>query len=85
MRDLARLLLSELARAARSGAEVALAWCPKSAPNYGVYRKAGFFPVPPRLRPIEINFGARALRAECAAAAAAETPRYVSFLDSDTN
>lgn len=84
-RDLTELLLSEMAVAARSGAEVALAWCPKSAPNYRAYRKAGFLPVPPRLRPIEINFGARALRAESAAAAEPGTPWYLSFLDSDTN
>ena len=83
--DLARLLRAELALAARSGAEVALAWCPKSAPSYAAYRKAGFLPVPPRLRPIEINFGARALREECAAAATPGANWYVSFLDSDTN
>jgi len=84
-RDLARLLLAELSRAARHGAEVALAWCPKSAPNYAAFRKAGFVPVPPRLRPIEINFGARALHQRYAAAAANGASWYVSFLDSDTN
>jgi hypothetical protein len=64
---------------------VALAWCPKSAPNYAAFRKAGFVPVPPRLRPIEINFGARALHQRYAAAAANGASWYVSFLDSDTN
>jgi hypothetical protein len=83
--DLERLLRAELALAARSGAEVALAWCPKTAPNYAAYRRAGFLPVPPRLRPIEINFGARALREECADAAAPGATWYLSFLDSDTN
>ena len=82
---LTRMLLAELSTAARSGAEVALAWCPRSAPNYRAYRRAGFLPVPPRLRPIEINFGARALREESAAAAQSGAPWYVSFLDSDTN
>jgi GNAT superfamily N-acetyltransferase len=84
-RDLARLLQQELALAARSGAELALAWCPKAAPNHRVYRKAGFFPVPQRFRPIEINFGARALVEETAAAAAPGSPWYISYLDSDTN
>jgi len=83
--DLKRVLLTEMALAARCGAEVALAWCPKSAPAYQAYRRAGFFPVPLGLRPIEINFGARALREESAAAAAPGAPWYVSFLDSDTN
>jgi predicted aspartyl protease/GNAT superfamily N-acetyltransferase len=83
--DLSRLLAAELGRAASSGAEAALAWCPKSAPNYRAYRRAGFVPLPPRLRPIEINFGARALASEAARTAAADTSWYVSFLDSDTN
>jgi GNAT superfamily N-acetyltransferase len=83
--DLAQLLRAELALAAQSGAEAALAWCPKTAPNYAAYRKAGFLPVPRRLRPIEINFGARALREEYSAAAAPGAAWYVSFLDSDTN
>ena len=63
----------------------ALAWCPKTAPNYRAYRKARFLPVPPKLRPIEINFGARALVPEAAAFAAPDARWYVSFLDSDTN
>ena len=82
---LTRMLGAELARAARSGAEVALAWCPKSAPNYRAYRRVGFLPVPPRIRPIEINFGACALVPERAAAAAPNARWYASFLDSDTN
>lgn len=83
--ELTRMLLAEMARASRSGAEVALAWCPKSAPNYRAYRRAGFMPVPPRIRPIEINFGACALVPRHAAAAAPDARWYVSFLDSDTN
>lgn len=83
--DLTNLLLSELARAASDGAEVALAWCPRTAPNYAAYRRAGFLPVPSRLRPIEINFGAQALVPESAAAVAPDARWYVSYLDSDTN
>jgi hypothetical protein len=83
--ELARILLAELSLAARQGAEVALAWCPKTAPNNSAYRKAGFLAVPPRLRPIEINFGARALVPQAAEVAAPGAAWYVSFLDSDTN
>lgn len=82
---LAGLLSAELSRAARQRAEAALAWCPRTAPNYRAYREAGFLPVPPRLRPIEINFGARALVSRAAAAAAPRARWYLSFLDSDTN
>lgn len=83
--DLVRLLKSELGRATEMGAEAALAWCPKTAPNYRAYRRAGFLSVPARLRPIEINFGARALTVSSAAAAAPDARWYLSFLDSDTN
>ena len=83
--DLASLIRAELSRAAREGAEAALAWCPPSAPNYRAHLKAGFIPVPQRLRPIEINFGARALVPASAAAAESGARWYVSFLDSDTN
>lgn len=84
-KDLTRLLQSELGRAVRGGAEAALAWCPRFAPNRRAYRRAGFLPMPDRLRPIEINFGAKALRAESEAAAARDAKWYISFLDSDTN
>ena len=84
-RALGKLLLSEVSRAARHGAEAALAWCPRHAPNYACYRKAGFMPFPSFLRPIEINFGARAFGADSAAATEKGAHWYVSFLDSDTN
>lgn len=84
-RDLAHLLQAELGRAARGGAEAALAWCPAFAPNRSAYRRAGFLPMPDRLRPIEINFGAKALRSQSEEAAAQDARWYVSFLDSDTN
>lgn len=83
--DLSRMIRAELSRAAREGAQAALAWCPPTAPNYSAYRRAGFLPVPKRLRPIEINFGARALSRASAQVADPKARWYVSFLDSDTN
>jgi len=80
--DLTNLLAAELSRAARNGAEVALAWCPRTALNRVAYRKAGFVPVPPRFRPIEINFGAKSLSGQ---GATKTSDWYLSFLDSDTN
>lgn len=82
---LRRLLGAELSRAADEGADAALAWCPPTAPNYGSYRAAGFLPFPAKLRPVEINFGARALVPSATAAVGREARWYVSFLDSDTN
>jgi hypothetical protein len=79
--DLVAALRSEMGRAASGGAEAALAWCAPHALSYAAYREAGFYPFPARLRPIEINFGARALDAGLAL----EQPWTVSLLDSDTN
>ena len=80
--DLTSLLVGELARAACEGAEIALAWCPRAAPNHVAHRKAGFVPVPPRFRPIEINFGAKSLSRPVTTTV---SDWYLSFLDSDTN
>ena len=80
---LARILRGELANAARDGAEAALAWSAPHTPGYAAYRKAGFIPFPARLRPIEINYGGRALEREGQIAIAG--PWTISLLDSDTN
>jgi hypothetical protein len=80
------LISSSLRRISASGADAALAWCLPGSPNYGAYRKAGFYPLPPKLRSIIINFGARPLRAEAESADLIVDPRrwYISYLDSDT-
>lgn len=84
--SLSKLISSSLREIAGSGADAALAWCLPGSPNYSAYRRAGFFPLPARLRPIIINFGARPLRAEAEAASAVVDPGgwYISYLDSDT-
>lgn len=76
------LLASELRYLALERAQIALAWCFNWSPNYRTYRRAGFLPIPERLRPVEINFGARALSARGAAAEVREN-WYLSYLDSD--
>ena len=83
-RALAALLRHELARAADSGADAALAWCPKRAPNRAAYRRAGFLPLPERLRPVRIHFGAKPLAEKLPAAALEGERWYVSYFDSDT-
>jgi len=76
------LLASELHHLAIEGAQIALAWCFGWSPNYRSYCRAGFLPIPERLRPVEINFGARALSARGGAAEVREN-WYLSYLDSD--
>lgn len=83
---LAQLIASSLREIAASGADAVLAHCLPWSPNYTAYRKAGFYPLPAKMRPIIVNFGARALRADAAMVRAINNPRgwYVSYLDSDT-
>lgn len=76
------LLQAEMAHCAHAGAEIALAWCFPWSPNFRAYTGAGFFRLPERFRPVEINFGARALTARAALAEVREN-WYLSYLDSD--
>lgn len=81
--DLDGLLASEMGRLRDRGVEVVLAWSYPWSANYRTLRKAGFLPLPERLRPIEIWFGSRPLSSRAAAAGQAGK-WYVSYLDSDT-
>lgn len=77
------LLMSELGRLSDRGAEVALAWSFPWSPNYRTLRRAGFMPLPERLRPIRIWFGGTPKTA-LAARASQQGHWYLSYLDSDT-
>lgn len=82
-KELPNLLRTALAHLKAQGADLALAWCFPWSPNYRSYRRALFFPFAPRIRPITIYAGARALGG---APEIIENPQnwYVSYLDSDT-
>jgi GNAT superfamily N-acetyltransferase len=83
--DDGRALLSTAVRAmAAEGADAVLAWSLDHAPNHGVYRRAGFLPMPERLRPIRLNFGVRALDPALAPLAGDLRSWYLSYADSDT-
>jgi hypothetical protein len=77
------LLMSELGRMAARGVEIALAWSYPWSPGYSALRRAGFFPLPERFRPIRIWFGTRPKSAK-GAAADIVGQWYLSYLDSDT-
>lgn len=77
------LLISELGRLASRGVEIALAWSFPWSTNYGVLRKAGFMPLPERLRPIRIWFGSTPKTRQADRANRAGE-WYLSYLDSDT-
>ena len=77
------MMMSELGRLASRGVELALAWSFPWSPNYRTLRKAGFMPLPERLRPIHIWFGSRP-KSGLAAPADQQGQWYLSYLDSDT-
>lgn len=77
------LLISELGRLASRDVEVALAWSFPWSPNYRALRKAGFMPLPERLRPVRIWFGSTP-KTTLADSANREGSWYLSYLDSDT-
>jgi GNAT superfamily N-acetyltransferase len=77
------LLMSELGRLASRGVEIALAWSFPWSPNYRALRKAGFMPLPERLRPIRIWFGSTPKTTQTDRANR-EGQWYLSYLDSDT-
>lgn len=83
-KHLARVLRQLLAEAGSGGAEVALAWCLPSSPNYRAYRAAGFLPFPDRFRPIEIHHGSWVDPLDETLKARQTAEWYLSYLDSDT-
>ncbi len=80
--ELAGLIATALRQMQGEGAELAFAWSLPHAPNHRAHRRAGFYPFPDRLRPIEINFGAVTLPIGTPPIPASDW--YISYLDSDT-
>lgn len=79
---LSSLIREELAQGAADGAEIALCWCPPGAPGRKAYRKAGFLPLPARLRPTQTYHGVKPLQ-PLPDQLVSSSGWYVSFLDFD--
>jgi hypothetical protein len=81
----ADVVLGAILRALQAeGADVALAWNFAHSRNHRAFRRAGFVPLPERLRPIELHFGARSFDRPADDAVVARKRWYLSYLDSDT-
>lgn len=78
------LLALAIATMADEGADSALAWAFPHSLNFMTYARNAFLPLPERLRPIELHFGARAFDPAIARAVADRKSWYLSYLDSDT-
>jgi hypothetical protein len=80
----AALLVESLRRMAADGAEAVLAWCFGHSPNASAHRRAGFLPLPERLRPIELHIGVRPLDESLKPVLSDRRNWYISYCDSDT-
>lgn len=77
------VLRAALADLKRSRADLVLAWSLPGSPARRVLGRAGFLPLPERVRPVELHFGARPF--EAGSGSLVERTRwYLSYLDSDT-
>ncbi|AHJ96418.1 GNAT family N-acetyltransferase [Hymenobacter swuensis] len=65
-------------------ADACLAWNFAHSPNNALHKQNGFYPMPPKLRPIELHFGVLAMQAEDEPLLAEEKNWYLSYCDSDT-
>ena len=78
------MLVESLRRMAADGADAVLAWCFGHSPNAKAYRRAGFLPLPERLRPIELHMGVRPLDESLRTVLTDRRNWYISYCDSDT-
>ncbi|MDH5493683.1 MAG: GNAT family N-acetyltransferase [Myxococcales bacterium] len=78
------VMRAALGRMSALGADAALAWNLPGSPNRGSHLRAGFLPLPERLRPIELHFGVLGLRPPEPRPLANRASWYLSYCDSDT-
>ncbi|MGB5701390.1 MAG: GNAT family N-acetyltransferase [Polyangiales bacterium] len=83
--DIGAALLGEcLRRMASDGAEAVLAWAFRHSPNAKAYSRAGFLPLPEKLRPIELHLGVCPLDESLTGMLGDRRNWYISYCDSDT-
>jgi len=84
MRAASRLLGIAVREMSDAGADSVLAWSLAHSPSFPIYARHAFFPLPERLRPIELHFGARAFDSTVSSIVGDRRRWYLSYLDSDT-
>jgi hypothetical protein len=84
MRAASHLLGLAVREMSDAGADSVLGWSLPHSPNYPIYVRHAFFPLPKRLRPVELHFGVRAFDRSIASTAEQRSAWYLSYLDADT-
>jgi hypothetical protein len=64
--------------------DAALAWNMRHSPNSAIFRSAGFFPLPERVRPFNFYWGFRSFDSNLDAILRDRRNWYISYIDSDT-
>jgi GNAT superfamily N-acetyltransferase len=81
----AQVLHAAMREMKSQNADAVLAWNLAHSPQRPAYHRVGFFPLPEKLRPIELHFGVRAIGSSMAATSIGNRRSwYLSYLDSDT-
>ncbi|MBF6652510.1 hypothetical protein C3B47_06330 [Flavobacterium columnare] len=79
-----QLLKYAINKIKEENADCILTWCLEHSPNYCVYKKASFFNLPERFRPIELHFGVRTFMEKLREVVNERSNWYISYSDSDT-
>lgn len=79
-----RALAAAVHGMAEDGADSILAWSMRHSPNFPVYTRHGFVPLPEKMRPIELHVGVRAFDPTVASIVERRESWYFSYLDGDT-
>lgn len=84
MRAASHLLGLAIRAMSDEGSDSVLAWSLPHSGSFAIYARHAFFPLPEKLRPIELHFGVRAFDPEVASIVTRRDQWYLSYLDSDT-
>jgi len=79
-----QLLKYAISQIKKQKADCILSWCLEHSPNFKTYKSSFFINMPEKFRPIELHFGATALREDLKTLIYNRENWFISYSDSDT-
>jgi len=79
-----QLLKYAITEIKKQKADCILSWCLEHSPNFKTYKSSFFINMPEKFRPIELHFGATALREDLKTLIYNRENWFISYSDSDT-